>query len=84
MNYWDMLPLDEQAEEKRRLYRTVFGTPEGKLVLMELLTECYYFDLPTTRDHEVLRNFATMIVHTLCPDNKEAIIDALFQNKEEE
>ncbi len=56
------LAPDEQAKAERRMFREVFGTPHGRIVLTQILIDLKYFDKCITADDTALCNYAKYLV----------------------
>ena len=57
-----------KTEEERRdylvgLFKRVFGSPEGQIVLTYILDDLFYFTRPTDQEGEARRNYATELLH---------------------
>lgn len=56
------LAPDEQAKAERRMFREVFGTPHGRIVLTQILIDLKYFDMCKNADDTALCNYAKFLV----------------------
>ena len=56
-------PIEKQEKELRRMYKNVFSTPEGKIVLTTMLEDLKYFAPCHTDDERPLNNYAK---HLIC------------------
>lgn len=83
MNYLDQLPPDKQLEERDRLYRKVFSSADGQIVFTEILRTLFYFDVPQTEEHQILRNFATELIKTVMSSDEDALVKAMIGVKKE-
>lgn len=53
---------DKQAQELRRIFRSVFSSKEGAIVLNALLMDWYYFELCTTESKKALNEYAKYFI----------------------
>jgi hypothetical protein len=83
MTYIDELPIETQVQELDKLFRQVFSTQEGRIVLAEILKNLFYFDIPENKDNEVLRNYATLLVRRIMSHDEDALVNALLSVKKE-
>lgn len=73
----------EDQEAKTFLWRAVFGSPDGKKVLEEMLTDMSYFSSIDPKDEQrmALRNYAATIMYNIgvtIDPNIPQIIDKLL------
>ena len=75
----------KQEKELRRMYRTVFSSEEGKIVLATLLEELCFFRECKTEEEQTLNNFAKHLIQGRLGivDNLE-IIKKLFEASSKE
>lgn len=87
-----VLTVDDDTEEKlhknnKRVveaFRKCFSTPEGQIVLNQLLIDFKYYDECTTPQDEALNNYAKFMIKTrLQINNKKKITEAIFTAKSE-
>jgi hypothetical protein len=67
--------MEEWEEQMERLYRKVFGTVEGKLVLADILVDLGFFNTVNVTDQvEIgLQNFARMLLSKIGAWNAENV-----------
>ena len=70
------------AIEQQERWNRVFGTPEGRIVMREILTECHALNsaAPVTPESTALRNYALRMFSraTLTIDSEQDIVNAAF------
>ena len=59
---FERLTPEEQAKEERRMFREVFGTPHGKIVLTQILIDLKYFGVCHGEGEEALNNYAKYLL----------------------
>lgn len=81
---------DKEAELQKNnkkvveAFRKCFSTPEGQIVLNQLLVDLKYYDECTTPVDEALNNYAKFMIKTrLQVNNKKKITEAIFNAKSE-
>ena len=83
--------LNDEAERKilerdKRMtecYRRLFSTPDGRIVLHQILTDLRFYDECVTDTDVALNNFAKfMIFNRLKVDNKKQITSLIMEIKE--
>lgn len=82
MTYIKQLPQEEQERELRRLYREVFSTEKGKIVLTSILEHLKFFEPPVSEREEALRSFATFLIDYIVPGDTFDVVNALMSIKE--
>lgn len=88
--------LDEDYEDKKKIieerdkkmtecFRRVFSTPDGKIVLHQLLKDLEFFNCKISNEREIaLNNYAKfMIFKRLGCNNDKQISDAIFDCRKE-
>lgn len=78
MTYINELRPPERMAELKRLYRGVFSTPEGKIVLTALLEDLGYFDQAKNDEERVLRNYANHLAETVFSSDSYDLVEAMM------
>lgn len=76
--------LDPQQQAKKiiEMFREVFGTDHGKIVLGLILEDLYYFRDCTNDEARALNNYAKILLgQRLGFNNNKKRVDALFNTK---
>ena len=72
---------DEQDKKITQMFRRVFGTEEGRIVLHQILIDLNYFDLCTNADEIARNNYAKfMIIKRLKVNNTKRMSDAILDS----
>lgn len=76
---YEELPEDEQNEQLKRIFREVFSTENGRIVLTVLLEDMYYFKPCNDDEARALNNYAkALISQRLGINDNKKIIDRII------
>lgn len=78
MVYLKMLPPEEQEKELFRLYKKVFSTQEGKIVLTSILEDLRFFTHPISEREEALRSYATHLLDYIVDGDTYDFVNAII------
>ncbi|MCL2832104.1 MAG: hypothetical protein FWD78_02945 [Treponema sp.] len=56
------LTPEEQNKKLIEICRQVFNTPDGKIVLVMLLTDLFFFDSANNKKEQALNNYAKFLI----------------------
>ena len=59
---FENLDEEEQAKQMKKMFREVFGTPHGKIVLGVILEDLYYFSACHNDEARALSNYAKCLI----------------------
>lgn len=81
--YKEVREKAEKSERKKMsLWRDVFSTPQGRVVLLDLLNDLHYYDVESTsQEAEILRRAGMRVLVKLGvyhPDNLFQHVDAML------
>lgn len=72
---------EEQAEALRKVFKRVFTTEDGRIVLNAILNDLYYFDKVRTEAESALNNYAKFLVGERLGAGKTlSITDSILNN----
>ena len=76
---FENLTPDEQEKQLQKMFREVFSTPHGKIVLGIILEDLYYFNPCAHDETRALNNYAKyLLAQRLGINNHTKIIDSLL------
>ncbi|MBO7714414.1 MAG: hypothetical protein J6S85_12635 [Methanobrevibacter sp.] len=76
--------IEEKDMRMVRLFRKVFLSEDGKIVLRQILTDLNYFDECKTNDDVVRNNYAKFVIKTrLMIDNKDRLTNAVLEARDQ-
>ena len=78
MTYINQLLESERIKELERLFRNVFSTPEGRIVLTAILEHLGHFDQAPNDEARVLRNAANWLAGQVFSDDSFALVEAMM------
>ena len=78
MTYINQLAEPERIREIERLFRTVFSTTDGKIVLTAILEHLGYFDQAPNDEARVLRNAANWLAGQVFSGDSFALVEAMM------
>lgn len=80
---YENLTAAEQNVKLQEMFREVFGSENGKIVLGVILEDLYYFSSTNNEATAALSNYAkTLLAQRLGINNTKRIIDELFKTVE--
>lgn len=82
MVYLKMLPPEEQEKELFRLYKKVFSSQEGRIVLTSILEDLRFFNPPTNDREEALRSYATHLLDIVVSGDTFDMVNAMLNINE--
>jgi len=81
---FDKLTPAEQNKALQKMFREVFNTKHGRIVLGVILEDLYYFDNCANDESRALNNYAkVLIAQRLGFNNNKERIDCLFSQTKE-
>lgn len=78
MTYISQLSESQRIAEIERLFRNVFSTPEGRIVLTAILEHLGYFDQAPNDEARVLRNAASWLAEQVFSGDSFALVEAMM------
>lgn len=78
---YEELTPEEQNKKLQNMFKEVFGTRHGKIVLGVILEDLYYFDTCTNDEARALNNYAkSLISQRLGFNENKKLVDRLFED----
>ena len=79
---FENLSPDEQNKKLIQMFREVFGSSHGKIVLTVLLEDLYFFRPAKNEEDMALSNYAkTLLMARLGLNDNKKIVDKLFETE---
>lgn len=76
---YENLSPEDQAKKERQMFREVFSTPHGRIVLTQILLDLKYFSVCTNEQDTALSNYAKFLLQErLDINDTKKIVNALI------